>query len=70
MYDSDLLARATKTIPRKTHINSSGQRSSQMGPSDPKRVATSAKNSSHIKNYETAIKGIDDLKLKNDDAHQ
>jgi len=61
--------RATEDINRKAIINSSGQRISQSGSLDPRRV-TSSRNSSHVKNYETALKGMEGLKLKNVDSHQ
>jgi casein kinase 1 len=62
--DSDLRARATESNRGKSHINSTGQRSSQIGSSDPNRVAASSKHgSSHVKNYENAVKGIEGLKL-------
>ncbi|WJX28366.1 Casein kinase 1-like protein 1 [Trifolium repens] len=62
--DSDLRVRATESNRGKSHINSTGQRSSQIGSSDPNRVAASSKHgSSHVKNYENAVKGIEGLKL-------
>jgi len=67
--DSNFRARATEDINGKVIINSSGQRISQSGPLDPRRV-TSSRNSSHVKNYETALKGMEGLKLKNVDSHQ
>ncbi|KEH37488.1 casein kinase I-like protein [Medicago truncatula] len=66
--DSNFRARATEDINGKA-INSSGQRISQSGPLDPRRV-TSSRNSSHINNYETALKSMEGLKLKNVDSHQ
>lgn len=64
--DSNFRARATEDINGKA-INSSGQRISQSGPLDPRRV-TSSRNSSHINNYETALKSMEGLKLKNVDS--
>ncbi|XP_058723246.1 casein kinase 1-like protein 1 [Vicia villosa] len=67
--DSDLRARASESIRGKAHISSSGQRGSHIGSSDPNRVAASSNNGSHVKNYETAVKGMEGLKLKNVDSH-
>lgn len=67
--DSDLRARATDAIRGKAHVSSSGQRGSHIGSSDPNRVAASSNNGSHVKNYETAVKGMEGLKLKNVDSH-
>jgi casein kinase 1 len=44
--DSDLRARATESNRGKSHINSTGQRSSQIGSSDPNRVAAYSKHGS------------------------
>lgn len=65
----NLHARTTEAIPGAAHRNSSWQRSSQIGTSNPKRVASSTRNGSHVKNYVTAVKSIEGLKIKKDDAH-
>ncbi|KAK7303975.1 hypothetical protein RJT34_14927 [Clitoria ternatea] len=62
--DSDLRSRTTDAVPGTVH------RTSAMGSSDPKKVAASGRNVSHVKNYETAVKGIEGLQLENDErAH-
>ncbi|XP_010262044.1 PREDICTED: casein kinase 1-like protein 2 [Nelumbo nucifera] len=45
---------------------SSGQRSSPVGSSDPKRTS-SGRNTTNIKNYETTLKGIESLHFDNDE---
>ncbi|KAI4335276.1 hypothetical protein L6164_013938 [Bauhinia variegata] len=67
--ESDLRTRTTEASPGTAHRISSGQRSSPIGSSDPKRMA-SGKNAANAKNYETALKGIESLQLENDErAH-
>ncbi|XP_061347715.1 casein kinase 1-like protein 1 isoform X1 [Gastrolobium bilobum] len=68
--DSDLRTRTTDASPVAAHRISSGQRSSPVGSSDPKRGVSSGRNASHVKNYETTVKGIEGLQLENDErAH-
>ncbi|OIW18726.1 hypothetical protein TanjilG_13478 [Lupinus angustifolius] len=43
----------------------SGQRSSPIG-SDPKRVSAARNTSHHVKNYDTALRGMESLQLEND----
>ncbi|XP_027339559.1 casein kinase 1-like protein 1 isoform X2 [Abrus precatorius] len=68
--DLDLRTRTTEASPGTTHRISSGHRSSALGSSDPKKAVSSGRNASHVKNYETAVKGIEGLQLENDErAH-
>ncbi|KAI4344535.1 hypothetical protein L6164_011750 [Bauhinia variegata] len=65
--ESDIRTRATEASPGAAHRISSGQRGSPIVSSDPKRMA-SGRNA--VKNYETALKGIESLQLENDErAH-
>lgn len=66
--DSDLRPRAAEASHGAAHRISSGQRSSPIGSSDPKIVTSSGRNASHVKNYETAVKGIEGLQLENDES--
>lgn len=45
---------------------SAQQRSPPVGPSDPKKGA-SGRHSGHVKNYDSALKGIEGLHLENDE---
>lgn len=45
---------------------SSGQKSSPVGSSDPKRTS-SGRNTANMKNYESTIKGIESLNFDNDE---
>ncbi|XP_027333479.1 casein kinase 1-like protein 12 isoform X5 [Abrus precatorius] len=55
---------------RDAFVGADGQRSSPIGSSDPKRVVSSARNASHVKNYDTALRGMEGLQLENDErAH-
>ena len=61
--ESDLRTHTTEANPGAAHR--SGQRSSPIGSSEPKRMS-SVRNAPHAKNYETAIRGIEGLQLEND----
>ncbi|XP_027333475.1 casein kinase 1-like protein 1 isoform X1 [Abrus precatorius] len=68
--ESDVRTRAAEASPGAAHRGLSGQRSSPIGSSDPKRVVSSARNASHVKNYDTALRGMEGLQLENDErAH-
>ncbi|KAJ4708678.1 Casein kinase [Melia azedarach] len=57
---------AAEASPGAMHRISSGQRSSPVGSSDPKRTS-SGRNTAHIKNYETTLKGIEGLHFDSDE---
>ncbi|KAJ0090671.1 hypothetical protein Patl1_13497 [Pistacia atlantica] len=59
-------SRATEASPGALHRISSAQRNSPVGSSDPKRSA-SGRNTTHIKNYETTLKGIEGLHFDGDE---
>lgn len=65
--ESDLRTRATEASPGAANRISSGQRGSPIGSSDPKRATTSTRNASHVRNYETTMKGIESLQLETDE---
>lgn len=65
--ESDLRTRTTEASPGAAQRISSGRRSSPIGSSDPKRVVPSARGASHLKNYETAVKGMEGLQLEDDE---
>ncbi|GMY36329.1 casein kinase 1-like protein 1 [Fagus crenata] len=55
-------SRTTEASPGAARRISSGQRSSPVGSSDPRRTS-SGRNTTHPRNYETALKGIETLQL-------
>ncbi|KAK3210456.1 hypothetical protein Dsin_015162 [Dipteronia sinensis] len=59
-------SRTTEASPGAMHRISSGQRSSPVGSAEHKRT-TSGRNTSHIKNYETTLKGIEGLHFDSDE---
>ncbi|XP_020226301.1 casein kinase 1-like protein 1 [Cajanus cajan] len=65
--ESDIRTRTAEASPGAAQRGLSGQRSSPIGSSDPKRVVTSARNASHVKNYDTALRGMEGLQLENDE---
>ncbi|KAE9604698.1 putative protein kinase CK1-CK1 family [Lupinus albus] len=68
--ESDIRTRTTEFSSGAAYKISSGQKSSPIGSSDPKRVVPSGRNASHVKNYEAAVKGIEGLQLENEErAH-
>lgn len=63
-------SRTTEASPGGVRILSSGQRSSPIGSSDPRRGSSgtiSGRNASNAKNYETTLKGIESLHFDNDE---
>ncbi|KAH7519228.1 casein kinase 1-like protein 1 isoform X2 [Ziziphus jujuba] len=58
--------RTADASPGAAYRVSSGQRSSPVGSSDPKR-SSSARHTSHIRNYDGALKGIESLQLDNEE---
>ncbi|XP_028751497.1 casein kinase 1-like protein 12 [Neltuma alba] len=67
--ESDPRTRATEASPGAAHRITSGHRSSPLIASDAKRIS-SGRNASHVKNYESAVRGIESLQLENDErAH-
>ena len=68
--ESDVRARNAEASPGAAHRITTGQRSSPVGSSDPKRVVSSGRNASHAKNYDSAVRGMESLQLENDErAH-
>ncbi|CAL0327880.1 unnamed protein product [Lupinus luteus] len=65
--ESDIRTRTTEAGSGAAYKISSGQKSSPIGSSDPKRAVSSARNTSDGKNYESAVKGIEGLQLENDE---
>ena len=65
--ESDIRTRTAEASPGAAHRALSGQRSSPIGSSDPKRVVSSGRNASHVKNYDTALRGMEGLQLENDE---
>ncbi|OVA08415.1 Protein kinase domain [Macleaya cordata] len=61
--------RTTEASPGAFRKVVSGQRSSPVGSSEPKRTSL-GRNSSNIKNYESTLKGMEDLNFNNDDRGQ
>ncbi|XP_044470887.1 casein kinase 1-like protein 1 [Mangifera indica] len=59
-------SRTTDASPGAVHRISSAQRSSPVGSSDPKR-SSSGRNTTHIKTYETTLKGIEGLHFDGDE---
>lgn len=60
--DSDLThSRMAEASPATMHKMSGGHRSSLLGGSSDPRYASSGKNASGIKNYESTVKGIESL---------
>lgn len=67
--ESDIRSRTVEASPGAAHRISSGHRNSPLGTSDQKRIS-STRNASHVKNYETAVRGMEGLQLENDErAH-
>ncbi|KAE9601605.1 putative protein kinase CK1-CK1 family [Lupinus albus] len=62
--ESDILAHTAS--PGATQRFLSGQRSSPIGSSDPTRVSA-VRNTHHVKNYDTALRGMESLQLENDE---
>lgn len=59
-------SRTADASPGAAYRISSGQRSSPVGSSDPKR-SSSTRHTSHIRNYDGALKGIESLQLDNEE---
>ncbi|KAK9211880.1 hypothetical protein WN943_001258 [Citrus x changshan-huyou] len=59
-------SRTTEASPGAMHRISSGPRGSPIGSSDPKR-SSSGRNTTHIKTYETTLKGIESLHFDTDE---
>ncbi|KDP33855.1 hypothetical protein JCGZ_07426 [Jatropha curcas] len=59
-------SRTTDASPGAAHKISSGQRSPPLGSADPRRSA-STRNATHMKSYESALKGIEGLNFDSDD---
>lgn len=68
--ESDVRTRTAEASAGAAHRILSGQRTSPAGSSDPKRVVSSGRNVSHVKNYDTALKGMEGLQLENDERNQ
>ncbi|KAK4265644.1 hypothetical protein QN277_026669 [Acacia crassicarpa] len=67
--ESDPRTRTTEASPGAAHRISGGHRSSPLGATDAKRIS-SGRNASHVKNYESTVRGIEGLQLENDErAH-
>lgn len=58
-------SRTTDASPGALHKSISVQRSPPVGPAEPKRSA-SGRHTGHVKNYDSALKGIEGLQLEND----
>ncbi|CAK7352572.1 unnamed protein product [Dovyalis caffra] len=59
-------SRTTEASPGAIHKISSGLRSPPLGSSDPRRTSSS-RNTSHMKTYETTLKGIESLNFESDE---
>lgn len=70
--ESDLhRSRTRDASPAALHKSISAQRSPPVGPSDPKRSASGRHTGQgHVKNYDSALKGIEGLQLENDERVQ
>ncbi|RYR30128.1 hypothetical protein Ahy_B01g054965 isoform B [Arachis hypogaea] len=68
--ESDIRARNTEASPGAAHRITSGQRSSPVGSSEPQRVTASGRHGSHTRNYDSAVRGMENLQLETDErAH-
>ncbi|MED6145471.1 Casein kinase 1-like protein 2 [Stylosanthes scabra] len=65
--ESDPRTRMTDASPGAANRVSSVRKSSPIRSSDPKKVVSSAKGASHVKNYESAVKGMERLQLEDDE---
>ncbi|BAT76832.1 hypothetical protein LR48_Vigan07g142900 [Vigna angularis] len=66
--ESDIRTRTAEASSGVAHRGLSGQRSSPIGSSDPKRVVSSGRNASHVKNYDSVLlRGMEGLQLENDE---
>ncbi|XP_022946225.1 casein kinase 1-like protein 1 isoform X1 [Cucurbita moschata] len=59
-------SRTTDASPRALHKSMSAQRRPPVGPEDPKRSA-SGRHTGYVKNYDSALKGIEGLQLENEE---
>ncbi|KAF7837902.1 casein kinase 1-like protein 1 [Senna tora] len=67
--ESEFRTRTTEASTGAAHRISSAHKNSPLGASDSKRIS-SGRNASHVKNYETAVRGMESLQLENDErAH-
>jgi len=62
--ESDIRTRTAEASPGVAHRGLSGQRSSPIGSSDPKRVVASGRN---VKNYDSVLRGMEGLQLENEE---
>lgn len=61
-------SRTRDASPGALHKSMSAQRSPPVGPADPKRSASGRHTGhGHVKNYDSALKGIEGLQLENDE---
>lgn len=66
--ESDPHRSRTDASPGALHKSISAQRSPPIGPADPKRSASGRHTGhGHVKNYDSALKGIEGLHLENDE---